>query len=209
MLTRLWLSDENVTRWPFNHLQERSMTQSFQFLLAGTFSHSDNALLRLSVLLVLSHQSPSPWSGNTFSITGQLWGEIRETHDGVIKWKYFPRYWPFVRGIHRSPVNSPHKGQWRGALMYTLICARINGEAGDLRRYRGHYDVSVMSFATSMRWWVHNNNKSITKICVVFRGFPAHIRPVKQKGFPFYEIMCIVDTDGHRLLARGYLSMLG
>ena len=29
-------------------------------------------------------------------------------HDDVIKWKYFARYWPFVRGIHRSPVNSPH-----------------------------------------------------------------------------------------------------
>ena len=26
-------------------------------------------------------------------------------HDDVIKWKYFPRYWPFVRGIHRSPVT--------------------------------------------------------------------------------------------------------
>ena len=33
------------------------------------------------------------------------------THDDVIKWKHFPRSWPFVRGIHRSPVNSPHKGQ--------------------------------------------------------------------------------------------------
>ena len=48
-------------------------------------------------------------------------------HDDVTKWKHFPRYWPFVRGIHRSPVNSPHKGQWRGALMLSLICARING----------------------------------------------------------------------------------
>ena len=70
-------------------------------------------------------------------------------HDGVIKWKHFPRYWPFVRGIHRYPVNSPHKGQWRGALIFTLICARINdwvkhGEAGDLRRHRAHYDVIVM-----------------------------------------------------------------
>ena len=36
----------------------------------------------------------------------------------VMKWKHFPRYWPFVRGIHRSPVDSPHKGQWRGALMF-------------------------------------------------------------------------------------------
>ena len=32
------------------------------------------------------------------------------TEDAVIKWKHLPRYWPFVRGIHRSPVNSPHKG---------------------------------------------------------------------------------------------------
>ena len=39
----------------------------------------------------------------------------------------FPRYWPFVWGIHRSPVNSPHKGQWGGALMFSCICARING----------------------------------------------------------------------------------
>ena len=40
-------------------------------------------------------------------------------HYDVIKWKHFPRYWPFVRGIHWSPVNSPHKGQWRGALMFS------------------------------------------------------------------------------------------
>ena len=70
-------------------------------------------------------------------------------HDDVIKWKHFPRYWPFVQGIHRSPVNSPHKGQWRGALMFTLICARISGwvnnrEAGDLRPNRAHYGVIVM-----------------------------------------------------------------
>ena len=72
-------------------------------------------------------------------------------HDDVIKWKHFPRYWPFVRGIHRSPVNSPHKGQWRGALMFSLICAWINGwvnnrEAGDLRSHRVHCDVSVMCY---------------------------------------------------------------
>ena len=64
-------------------------------------------------------------------------------HDDVIKWKHFPRYWPFVRGIHRSLVNPPHKGQWRGALIFSLICLWINGwvnnrEAGDLRRYRAH-----------------------------------------------------------------------
>ena len=48
-------------------------------------------------------------------------------HDDVIKWGHFPRHWPFVRGIHRSPVNSSHKGQWRGAFMFSLICVWING----------------------------------------------------------------------------------
>ena len=69
--------------------------------------------------------------------------------DDVIKWKHCPCYWPFVRGIHRSPMNSPHKGQWHGAFMFSLICAWINGwvnnrVAGDLRRHRAHYDVTVM-----------------------------------------------------------------
>ena len=73
----------------------------------------------------------------------------RVNHDDVIKWKHYPRYWPFVREIHRSVVNAPHKGQWRGAVMFSLICAWINRgvnnrEAGDLRRYRTHYDVIVM-----------------------------------------------------------------
>ena len=82
--------------------------------------------------------------------------QMLKTHRGfqdwymgdVIKWKHFPRYWPFVRGIHRSPVNYQHKGQWRGALMFSLICVWINDwvnnrEAGDLRRYRAHYDVNL------------------------------------------------------------------
>ena len=73
----------------------------------------------------------------------------RSLLDDVIKWKHFPRYWPFVRGIDRSPVNSPHKGQWRGALMFSLICAWINvwinnREAADLIRHRAHHDVRVM-----------------------------------------------------------------
>ena len=45
------------------------------------------------------------------------------THDDVIKWSHFPRYWPFVWGIRRWPMNSPHKEQWCGALLFLLICA--------------------------------------------------------------------------------------
>ena len=52
-------------------------------------------------------------------------------------------------GIHWWPVNSPHKGQWRGALMCSLICIWISGwvnnrEARDLRRHRAHNDVILM-----------------------------------------------------------------
>ena len=71
-------------------------------------------------------------------------------HDDVIKWKHFPRYWPFYAG------NSPVSGEFPAQRPVTrsfdafLICAWINAwvnnrEAGDLRRYRAHYDVTVMS----------------------------------------------------------------
>ena len=80
-------------------------------------------------------------------------------NDDVIKWTYFPRYWPFVWGIHRSPVNSPHKGQWHAAAVFSFICAWIhvwknNREAGYLRRHRAHYVVTVMASTYSM-WAYH------------------------------------------------------
>ena len=83
-------------------------------------------------------------------------------HDDVIKWKHFPRNCPLC-GEFTGPGEFPHKGQWRGALMFSLICAWIKGwvnnrEAGDLRRHRGHYDVNVMwytemgSSLTETKW---------------------------------------------------------
>ena len=77
----------------------------------------------------------------------------------------FSCYWPFVRGINRWPVNSPPKGQWRETLMFSLICAWTNcwinnRDAGDLRRYRVHYDVIVMKIdsaqsCSSFQWlWI-------------------------------------------------------
>ena len=91
------------------------------------------------------------------SISGTMRAERNgePKHYDVIKWKYFPRYWPFMRRIHRSPVNSSHKGQWRGALMFSLICVWINAwvnsrDAGDLRRYHTHYEVTVMRVLNTM-----------------------------------------------------------
>ena len=101
-------------------------------------------------------------------------------HGDVIKWKHFPRYWPLAWGIHRSPVNSPHKRLWRGALMFSLFCSWINGwvnnrEASDLRRHRAHYDIIVMTRVTGWRhpvnevqctWAVNENSKS--QSCSIF-----------------------------------------
>ena len=103
------------------------------------------------------------WMWKETFICGFKQIKIGFLHDDVIKWKYFPRNWPLVWGIHRSPVNSPHKDQWRGALMFSLICAWINGwvsnrDAGDLRRHRAHYDVIVMCLlqACLILWTWHS-----------------------------------------------------
>ena len=79
-------------------------------------------------------------------------------HGCPIWWSHqmeaFPRYWPFVRGVHRSSVDSVHKGQWRGTLMFTLTCAWTNARAnnrvaGDLGRHRAYYDVTVIDLQIS------------------------------------------------------------
>ena len=95
--------------------------------------------------------SPAKYANgfNLFSVY-VVTGSIRKWQIPTPKWwKHLPRYWHFVRGIHRSPVNSPHKGQWSWALMFSLICTWINGwvnngEAAYLRRHLAHYDVIAM-----------------------------------------------------------------
>ena len=79
--------------------------------------------------------------------------------------EHFPRYWPSVRGIHRSPVNSSHKGQWRGPLIFSLMCAWIDGwvnncEAGDSKRHHTRYDVTLMVYqpldeTCKLLFWTH------------------------------------------------------
>ena len=79
-----------------------------------------------------------------------MWSGAHELsmHFDVIKWKHF-RFLALCAGNSPVAVTSPHKGQWRGTLMFSLIYAWINDwvnnrDAGDLRRQRGHYDVIVM-----------------------------------------------------------------
>ena len=71
-----------------------------------------------------------------------LWrhSNLFSVHDAVIKWKLFPRYWPVVRWIHRSLVNSPRKGPGTQALVifFVLTNGYKQPSAGDLRRHDGH-----------------------------------------------------------------------
>ena len=81
-------------------------------------------------------------------VKGLLSDGAKIYHDDIIKWKHFPHYWPFVRGIHRSPVNSPHKGQWRGALMFSLICA-----------------LNERLSKQSWGWWFETPSRSLWRHC--------------------------------------------
>ena len=89
-------------------------------------------------------------------------------HHDVITWEHFPRHWPCVRGIDRSPMNSPDKGQWRVALMFSMICAWTNAhvnnrDAGDLRCHRADYDVTVTDSHSTFPVPVTNIGTYITR----------------------------------------------
>ena len=129
----IWLSKQSWGWWSHYHCN------------GNKIAYNINVLIKLDwncyTTEPLEHLVSTSWLGSKWR------------HDDVIKWEHFPRYWPFVRGIHRSTVNSPHKGQWHGALIFSLICALINSwvnnrEAGDLRRQRAHSDVSVMNLGS-------------------------------------------------------------
>ena len=130
--------------------------------------------------------------------------ETSDDHDDVIKWKHFPPYWAFVRGIHRWPGNSPYKGQWRGALMFSLICAWINRwvnnrGADDLRRHRAHYNVTVMSnelqgLANRLFRCRSKNHQSSAPLACVRETHrrsvdSPHKGPVRRKMFPFGDVI--------------------
>ena len=120
--------------------------------------------------VVLSRAS----EGTLVSTCNALKFELRN-NDDVIKWKHFPCCWPFVRRIHRSQVNSTSKCQWHEALLFSFICAWTNGwvnnrDAGDSRRHRAQYGVTVMwhcslyCFGTSAlqtKWVVYINLSTI------------------------------------------------
>ena len=127
------------------------------FLLETKYSHDTQGLsdhTSKQIVACILRAFLEPWScynAITFHVSAQ---NDPNSHVDVIKWKHFPRYWSFGRGIHRSPVNSPHKSQWRGALMFSLIFELNKSlskhcKARDLRRHCAHYDVIVTGSHTT------------------------------------------------------------
>ena len=131
-------------------------------------------------------------------------------HDDVIKWKHFPRYWPFVRGIHWSQVNSPHKAQWRWVLMFSLIYTWINNrDASDLRRHRAHHDVTVVNVESVLQsdWiellrfqrWIDQMGLVVLSFCEC-----RHNKDWWMTGWPSLVLMGFMTS---RLVARIYWTL--
>ena len=92
--------------------------------------HPNFNIIVLACYIIRSHWWESACNGVTQWLGAKLvtshylnykWPcHSKYNHDDVIKWKHFPRYWPLVWEIHRSPVNSLHIGQWLGTLMFSF-----------------------------------------------------------------------------------------
>ena len=108
----------------------RDMTQSRRHTIPNTNDkYHHDALMNRHTTTPLLKNAPALMmmssNGNVFPVTGHLCEEFSLL------------------------VNSPHEGQWRGALMFSLICAWTNAwvnnsEAGDFRHHRAHYDVTAL-----------------------------------------------------------------
>ena len=129
------------------------------------------------------------------------------THDDVIKWKYFPRYWPFVRGIRQSSSNSPHKGQWCGALIFYLICTWAsdgwvnNLDAGDLRRYRAHYDVSEIMYICQVVLFSY--------LCICLRGSFEINTKFNSHGILRFKVRYVVYLNCASIRKTANKTMVG
>ena len=91
-------------------------------------------------------------------------------------------YWPLL-------VDSPHKGPVTRAFMFSLMFVQTNvqtnrRDAGDLRRHRAHYGVTVMS----LKFWGH--------------GFESKLQLMKKRHLPCCQytgtlFSCVLHTKWH------------
>ena len=114
---------------------KRGVPDDFQFIVLLVKPHEN--------VIHISHKQTHKHCADNFtaSLQNPWWRHEMETFSALLA---------ICAGNSPVPVNSPHKDQRRGALMFSLICTWMNAwvndrEAGDLRLYRAHYDVTVMN----------------------------------------------------------------
>ena len=115
---------------------------------------------------------------------------IPHNHYDVIKWKHVSLYWSFVRGIHRWPMDSPHKGKWSVALMFSQICPLAN---------RGSFPLHINSyrFFNSDRW--RNNIEKLSALLVVCERNPTVSHTKQQyRTFDVFFIVCLSKQSSCR-----------
>ena len=164
------------------------------------------------------------------SVCRTQWYNIATGHQHILTWwrhqmETFSALLALCMGIHRWPVNSQHKGQWRGALMFSLICVWINGsvnnrETGDLRRYRAHYDVTAMDKKYTYITWNHKSLNAlytnfttdlITFVLVELRSCNFNMDSLFQEYRPISRnrnIWCLGHSSKKKIHLRSYPRIL-
>ena len=118
--------------------------------------------------------------------------QMYSLHDDVIKWKDFPRYWPFVRG------EFPHKGQWRGTLIFDLCPNKLLS-----KQSRGWW------FETPSRpLWRHRNGMKIIVFAVTHHcGYDSiSFKQLESRYETKFESDWEVDNPSVSFLLAGYFS---
>ena len=123
------------------------------------------------------------------SLRGESAGDrwIPHSHDDVIKWKHFPCYWTFVRGIYWWLVDSPHK--WPVTRSFDVFF--------DMR-------LNTRLSKQSRRRWFETPSRSLWRHC--------NEGPVMPKPFPYHELVMerkapFPDASVHVCCQEWYMSL--
>ena len=142
-------------------------------------------------------------------------------HDDGIKWEHFPRYCPFVMGIHRSLVDSSHKDQWRGVLCFLWSAPKQtvehanNQDVGDLKRHRAHYCVTIMWIQMVIN--PHRNTCSLydfrpipkisSKFIITLRVWPGDAISCHRSWSELVQVMASCLTAPSHCLKQYWLTI--
>ena len=140
-----------------------------------------------------------------------FWEDKIAIHDDVIKWKHFPRYWPFVQEIHRSPLT------WSLDVLFGL---RLNTRLSKQSRHRWfktssrslwrHCNVIHYAWALPICADQHSLNRYHATDKLIQLSLPCDINHIAQHQAPYYSdvIMGVMASQipASRLYAQPFVQ---